>query len=243
MMKVQLLKAFAFLLAAVLVCGTLTSCSEVDDQYGVESEPSESVSESTNEIPTIRSTDKVMPLYFDISRYDEENDADIYLGKKYEFKFTYAGDELELPLSCKELTKKGWEILGDAPTPDTVVKSGETVEVLFSNEYQKQLKCVFKNNSNSSLKLKKCDLVRVVVAENVLLNSESTYGQFWLNGVTNHSAVTDVVEYLGAPSHFYAVSENEYYFDYYLSKEDKHSGITVHIDVGEDSVTAIEIFN
>lgn len=242
-MKVQLQKIVALLLVLVFALGTLTSCSEVDDQYGVESEPNESVSEDTTEIPTIRSTDKVMPLYFDISRYDEENYADIYLGKKYEVKFTYAGDEFELPLSCKQLTKKDWKILGEGLTPDSLVKSGETVEVLFVNEYEIQLKCVFRNNSNSTAKLKKCDLVRVVVDENVLLKSESPYGQFWLNGVTNHSAITDVVEYLGAPSHFYAVSENEYYFDYYLTKEDKRVGLTVHIDVGEDSVTAIEIFN
>ena len=76
--------------------------------------------------------------------------------------------------------------------------------------------------------------------ENFLYSKDSVYGQFWVNGVSNESAVTDVIECLGAPSHFYAVDENNYYLDYFLYEKDKRSRITVYVDVNNDCVTRME---
>ena len=50
-----------------------------------------------------------------------------------------------------------------------------------------------------------------------------------------------VVERLGAPSHFLAVSDTEYHLDYFISRDDKRSGIMVNIDPLNDTVNSIEI--
>ena len=234
-------KQLTVLLIAAVVF--LSACSPVDKEYGVGPDDSEleTTESETVTLPTIRSEDKLMPIFFDISQYDEENYADIYLGKKYELQFTYGGTELTVPMSFKEMNAKGWEIDSELLSPDSTLLSGETVEAEFVNKYQKRLKAVLFNAGNASARLQKCNIVKLIVPENVLLNGESSYDQFWLNGVTNFSAITDIVEYLGAPSHFYAESESGYYFDYFLTKEDKRNRITVYLDVNEDSITSIEI--
>ena len=53
-------------------------------------------------------------------------------------------------------------------------------------------------------------------------------------------AITDVIDTLGTPSHFYKVSDNSYYLDYFATKKDRRNGITVYINPAEDSITAIE---
>ena len=74
-------------LLSILLCITfllsLTACSKADKKYGVENVDSSAKGSS---LPEISSLDNNMPKYFDISRYDEENYAEIYLGKKYEIK-------------------------------------------------------------------------------------------------------------------------------------------------------------
>ena len=108
-------------------------------------------------------------------------------------------------------------------------------------DYNKEIIAVFYNSSRSSVSLKKCDIVKFIIPENYLNAENSVYGQFWINGVNNGSAITDVIEYLGAPSHFYAVSDNEYYLDYFLFEKDKRTGITVYINPVDDCVNAIEV--
>jgi hypothetical protein len=53
-------------------------------------------------------------------------------------------------------------------------------------------------------------------------------------------AVTDIIDNLGTPSHFYQVSENAYYLDYFITKKDRRNGITVYINPVDDLITAIE---
>ena len=61
-----------------------------DDDYGKSSVKKEDVASDTSsvyediKIPEIKSDDSVMPTYIDISLYDEENYADIYLGKDFD---------------------------------------------------------------------------------------------------------------------------------------------------------------
>ena len=52
--------------------------------------------------------------------------------------------------------------------------------------------------------------------------------------------LTDVIDVLGVPSHFYKVDKNQYYLDYFISKEDRRNGITVWVDVEDDVITAVE---
>lgn len=192
-------------------------------------------------IPEIKSDDTVMPNYFDISLYDEENYADIYLGKKFSFSVTYCGSSLTVPSTLKQMNKEGWRIAEDSGySASSTVLAGTSVEVSFVNDYDNQIIAVFYNAKNSSQSLKKCELVKFKIPENVLDNPQSPYGQFWVNGISNESAITDIVEYLGAPSHFYAVSETEYYLDYFIDKKDRRSGITVYVDTADDGVHAIE---
>ena len=51
------------LAAGLTVCG---GCSPIDKNYGVSSKPESSAAKAA-ELPTIKSDDTVMPLYFDIS--------------------------------------------------------------------------------------------------------------------------------------------------------------------------------
>lgn len=240
----------AIIVMAITLCLlSLSACTPFDSDYGQSMQSTnDTVSVTSKEqyknvkIPTIMSDDEVMPTFFDISLYDEENYADIYLGKRFKYNFTYAGCEMEVPTTYKEMTKKGWSFTeANDYDIDMTVQAGKSVKASFINEYNKEIIAVFYNSSRSSVSLKKCDIVKFIIPENYLNAENSVYGQFWINGVNNGSAITDVIEYLGAPSHFYAVSDNEYYLDYFLFEKDKRTGITVYINPVDDCVNAIEV--
>ena len=230
-------------LALVFSCVSLVGCSEVDENYGVESEEEQGNDTTSKfEIPEIKSSDKVMPTYLDISLYDEENYSNVCLGSKYEYRITYSGTNLSLPTDYKTFIKEGWDFANPEKYDEkTLVLAGESLEVTFVNEYDNVIDVVFYNSGKSSSAIKKCDIVKFVIKENYLNIEDSKYGQFWVNGVGNGSAITDVIERLGSPSHFLAVSENEYHLDYFISKDDKRSGIMVNIDPLNDTVNSIEI--
>ncbi|MCQ2440684.1 MAG: hypothetical protein MJ076_02150 [Clostridia bacterium] len=243
-MKIAVKNAVAIGIALMLI--SLCGCTNFDKNYGVQSKPQSGENSSDNKkdikIPEIKSDDEIMPTYLDISLYDEENYADIYLGEKYKYNITYCGSEIKVPSSYKEMVKKGWKVAESSEfTPDSIILAGKSAEVIFVNGYDKLLNAVFFNSGKSSVSLKKCPIVKFRVPENIINNPDSLYGQFWVNGVSNESAITDIVEYLGSPSHFYAVNSNEYYLDYFLSKKDKRTGITVYVNPMDDVVNSIEI--
>lgn len=222
----------------IFIC--CSGCSSVDKEYGISSKNEKTVSQAA-ELPDIRSDDTVMPLYFDISLYDEEDYAQIYLGEKYKYKITYGGSELSLPTDYGKLNKKGWQLLnGEVYNEGSTIKAGETLETQLVNEYGKQLAVSFYNSGNSSVKLSKCPIVKFAVKENSA-NSDSVYDQFWVNGISNFSAVTEVVELLGAPSHFEQQSNGLYRLDYFLTKKDRRSRISVDVSIENDCVMGIEI--
>ena len=231
------------LCVVLLFC--LCACEKFDENYGKSSAKVENVdTTSKNEeitIPNIISDDSVMPTYFDISLYDEENYADIYLGDDFEYQVTYVGTMLELPVSYKNFVKDGWALVqSEEYNENSQIMAGKSLSLEFVNEYNKTITAVFYNEKKSSVSLKKCPIVKFIIKENGLLNQESTYGQFWINGVSNVSAITDVVELLGAPSHFYCTAENKYYLDWFITESDRRSGITVYVDTAEDHIEAIE---
>ena len=238
-MKKRVLTILALSLA-VIFC--LSGCSGVDKNYG-ESEPEKVYGEANKnvKIPEIKSTDRVMSTFFDISLYDEENYADIYLGKDFKYKVTYSGGVLNMPSSYKEMVKNSWTLVETAQLKsDSKIMAGETVSADFKDSYGKKVTAVFYNKSTYSESLVSCPIVKFIIEENYNYKAGSAYGQFWVNGVTNESAITDVIECLGAPSHFYAVDSNNYYLDYYISSADKRSKITVYIDIENDCVSKIE---
>lgn len=230
------------------ICGLLTlcmvGCNKVDPNYGAsetQNSTVETVSEEPVAVPEIKSDDEIMPNYFDISLYDEENYSNIYLGKKFEYKITYAGSELTVPTTYKNMVKQGWTLVeSDEYNEDSQILAGKSLRVNFINPYDKQIVAVFHNSKDSSVSLKKCALVKFIVPENVFEVQDSIYGQFWVNGVGNESAITDIIEYLGSPSHFYCVDDGQYYLDYFITEKDKRSGITVYVDTQNDRVNSIE---
>lgn len=238
-------KFLSILLCCFTVIG-LVACEKMDPNYGKSSAKVEKTENKTSQeeitVPEIKSEDDVMPTYFDISLYDEENYADIYLGKNFEYKTTYSGETLDVPTTYKNMVKNGWNLVeSEEYNEESQILVGKSLKVNFVNQYNKQITAVFHNDGNSSATLKKCQIVKFIIPENVFVNPDSVYGQFWVNGVSNESAITDIIEYLGAPSHFYCVNENKYYLDWFITKNDRRSGITIYVDIAEDRIDSIEI--
>ena len=235
------------ILSVMLCCLFVTllcACQKFDDNYGKSSSKESTAADIVSKqikIPEIKSDDSVMPTYIDISLYDEENYADIYLGEKFEYKVTYAGSALSVPSSYANITKEGFKLAdSEEYNEDSQILAGKSLTADFVNEYNKKITAVFYNNKKSSVSLKKCPIVKFIIKENELSNPESEYGQFWINGISNVSAITDAIEYLGSPSHFYCISENKYYLDWFITKQDRRSGITVYVDTAEDTIDSIE---
>lgn len=245
--SVRLRSAVAAMLAMLVLGAAFCGCDPVDKDYAVSSDETATVKDTapkpvSDDVkrPDIMSDDMVMPRFVDISVFDEENYADIYLGKKFKFNVTYAGDEFTVPTKISDLEKAGWKLI-DAGSfnPDSTVYARESVNAVFANEKGAQIKAVFFNSSNSSVKLEKCNIVKFRI-ENNFYTSPDNYNAFSVNGVNNMMAVTDIIDTLGTPSHFYGLSETEYYLDYFISEDDRRNGITVYINPVEDSVTAVE---
>ncbi|MBQ3817237.1 MAG: hypothetical protein II802_03065, partial [Clostridia bacterium] len=238
----------AAVVCVFVIMACMASCNPVDKLYGVKSEKTESepmvskVEKDPNyDYPSIMSDDRVISKFIDISKYDEENYANIYLGKRFNIEAVYDGIKLEVPSSYKEIIKYGFLPEENSKYDEnSTVFSCETVKLGFVNTNGKKLTVYFYNPKDSSVKLSKCKLVKLKVENNCLYTENSEYGEFNINSVMNTSAITDIIDTLGMPSHFYAVSDNNYYLDYFLTEKDRRNGITVYIDVEEDSVTAIE---
>lgn len=233
------------MLVSLMLIFALTACSEIDPDYGVVSESQsaeESKEEKSNydENAKIMSSDRVMPKFFDISLFDEENYADIYLGKKFEIDATFVGDSFPVPAKLEEIEALGWKLSdGNEYDENSLVFTYETIDATFENEKGTKIKASFYNSSRSSHELSECNIVKFRIENDFYKDSEN-YSPFNINGISNTMAVTDVIDTLGTPSHFYAVSEESYYFDYFITKKDRRNGITVYVNPVDDIVTAVE---
>ena len=236
-------KLLSFLLCCFFVF-CLVGCEKFDDNYGkssVNDSSNQSNKDNDIKIPEIKSDDEVMPTYLDISLYDEENYSDIYLGEKFEYKITYDGSSIEVPSSYKKITQAGWALdKNDEYNEDSQILAGKSITVDFINEYGKKITAVFYNKNKRSVSLKKCPIVKFIVKENEILISDSQYGQFWVNGISNISSINDTIELLGSPSKFYRMSEDEYYLEWFLNKNDRRGRITIFVNTAEDQIDAIE---
>ncbi len=239
------MKAFKKLLIGVvslILIMSVCACSDIDPDYGVQSQEKASAGDRQNfdEDMKIMSDDKVMPNYVDISLFDEENYADIYLGKKFQIDAVFMGKSLPVPATLSELAEKGWTLSeGNEYDPKSLVFAYETINITLENEKGIKVKAQCYNSSRSSVKLEKCNVVKFRI-ENDFYRNDKEYSPFNVNGITNTMAITDITDILGTPSHFYAVSEKSYYLDYFITKRDRRNGITVYVNPVEDSVTAIE---
>ena len=236
-------KHFALLISLILIFG-LCACSEIDPIYGVsESSDTSSIADTETdetEDTKIISSDRVMSNFFDISLFDEENYSEIYLGKKFEINGVFGGKNLPVPATLEDLAEIGWVLSeGNEYNENSLVFSYETIDVVFQNENGLKVKAQCYNSSRSSVKLSKCYVVKFRIENDFYIDSNN-YNPFNVNGITNTMAVTDVIDTLGTPSHFYAVSEDSYYLDYFISRRDRRNGITVYINPVDDTVTSVE---
>ena len=237
------MKKIISLLLSLAFLFTFISCSKVDRNYGVTSEPdvsSEASSVAKNDLPEIMTLAQKMANYFDTSLFDEENYANVYLDKKFKFNAVFDGCVLSVPEKMEKLMADGWKLCeGSDYDADSLIFAKETVSLNFVNESGAKLWALFYNSSNSSVKLLKCNIVKFRI-ENNYFENPANYDAFNINNITNTTAITDVIDTLGTPSHFYQVDEDDYYLDYFLSKRDRRNKIRVYIDLSDDCVSAIE---
>lgn len=231
--------------AALFLILSLCACDPVDKDYAVSSEPAvlkDTPAPAPDDVsrPAIMSDDGIMPRYVDISVFDEENYADIYLGKKFKFNVTYAGDEFTVPTTLSALEKNDWRLAeASSYDVDSMIYACESVDAVFENDNGDRISAVFFNSSNSSVKLSKCNIVKFRI-DNNFYSDPQNFSEFSVNGVNNRMAITDIIDTLGTPSHFYGISEENYYLDYFISEDDRRNGITVYINPTDDAVTAVE---
>lgn len=234
------MKKVISLILAGLILLSFSACSKADNQYGVKDEETENTGNTKTELPEIMTLDQKMSNYFDISVFDEENYSDIYLGKKFKFDASFDGSPLNVPEVMENLINDGWKLAeGSDYDENSLVFAKETVYVTFVNDNGAKLSALFYNSSNSSVKLLKCKIVKFRIENNYFQNPND-YDEFNVNGITNTTAVTDIIDVLGTPSHFYEVSDDNYYFDYFISKSDRRNKIRTFVNLTEDCITAIE---
>ena len=231
-------KILSAILIAISLC-LLCSCTAVpnSNQDLSESDKTDDVG-SYNELPDIVSLDKKMANYFDISLFDEENYSNIYLGKKFKFDVKYNDKKITVPTTLEKLKESEFLIQqGSEYDENSYIFAKETITLKFADA-NSSFTALFYNSSNTSKRLNKCNITKIRLENS--LNTRNIV-HFNVNGIDNYSTVTDVITTLGTPSHFYATTEDTYYFDYFISKSDRRNKIRVFIDLTDDYVTAVEI--
>ncbi len=244
MVSLKNFKGFICLaLAFILILG-FAGCSSADKNYGVsqdtvKDETAENKIADLGDNP-IMSSDRVMSNYFDISLFDEENYSDVYLGKKFKLKAEFLNTSLEVPCKLSDMEAKGWLLdVSNSYNAESMIFPYETVDALFVNSSGVILETQFYNSSRSSVTFGECYLVKIKINNN-FYNNTLNYSNFIVNDITNTMAITDIINTLGVPSHFYRVSEDSYYLDYFITKKDRRNGITVYINPIDDLITSIE---
>ena len=237
---------FRFILLSFLVVllVSMTACSSVntDSQKETNSESSKTETSSTEKqsaTPAIHSTDNVMSPYFDLTLFNEENYSEVFLGKKFRLEATYGGQSFLVPTKISDMTESGWTLVSEQD-PGSTVKSLESVDLVFQNAAGKKISAVLYNSGEKLEIMRNCNIVKFHF-ENDFYKDRANYTPFQINGVNNGMAITDIIETLGTPSHFYRTAADNYYLDYSISNADRRNGIRVYINPQEDTITAIEI--
>lgn len=237
------MKKIISLILIISFIASFAACSKVDKKFGVTSDEQTTdniSSNSKNELPQIMSLDKNMANYFDISLFDEENYSDVYLGKNFKYNVEYDGVKLTVPQNMETLITSGWQLVeGSDYDENSLIFAQETVSLNFINQNGAKLWALFYNSSNSSVKMLKCPIVKIKIENDAFANNKN-YHSFNLNNITNSTSILDVIQILGTPSHFYQVTEEIYYFDYFITKSDRRNKIRIFVNLTDDCINAIE---
>ncbi len=226
-------RIFAAILIMVIL-SSLAGCAMPELRYDMTSSLTSSDTSSLVEMPNIFSLDKKMANYLDISLFDEENYSNIYLGKSFKYDVSYNEKEITVPTTLEVLTESGYSIVeGSEYDENSYIYANETITLKFTDETS-SFTAVFYNSSKSSVRLNKCKIAKIRF-EN---GRDAT--KFSINGLSNNSTVTDVIDTLGTPSHFYAITDDNYYFDYFILRSDRRNKIRVYLDLINDCITAVE---
>ena len=188
----------------------------------------------------IMSLDRVLPVYFDISQFDEENYANIFLGDNFIFNIKLSNQKFSMPAKLSDVQACGFKIADNTNyNKDSLIRPLETVKLEFIRDDGYTLSAVAYNSSESLKPLKDCYIAEFHI-ENDYYKDMQNYHKFSVNGIDNTMVISDIISTIGTPSHFYEISENYYYLDYFISKSDRRNGIRVYIDTTDDIITAIE---
>lgn len=234
---------FALLLTVGLIF--LSACNPVEDSMGTPPEEEmETPQYKYKDIvpPSIPSDDRVMSVFFDITYYNVENYAEIYLGKDYKITGKFDGIKLEAPSDYNTLIKNGFVLADNADNNgvdgDSIVYAGYKNTLTFKSPNGYNLDAVFYNDQAQSKKLSECTLVKYE-CKNDSNNPETIKSLLSVNEISFASSLSEVITKLGYPSHFHKEDDNLYSLDYFLDKDDLRDRITVFAYPAEDSVTSI----
>ena len=125
---------------------------------------------------------------------------------------------------------------------NSLIYAKETVQLYFYNDNGSNITAIFYNPRNTSIRFSECSIVKFRI-NNKFAYNVTEYPVFNINGIINTSVITDVVQILGTPSHFYKKTENSYYFDYFIEKSDRRNKIRIYVDLNDDKITTIEFSN
>ena len=238
-------KVLRTLVIALLSLGIafLTSCTtpEKATKPVTKKKTEESVQYKYKDIvpPEISSDDRVMTAFLDITYYNVENYAEIYLGNDYNVSAEFDGTELTAPSKYDDLLESGFVLDENSEyKSDSVIYAGDKCFVTFKGPKENILTCEFYNDSAKSKEVKDCILVKYGNFIN-LSDAGKIYPNFYINGFTGSSSLSEVITKLGYPSHFHKLNDNLYLLDYFFDKNDLRSRITIHAIPTEDTVTSV----
>lgn len=243
MKRVMRISLTALLMLSLTLLG---ACSSVDTSSSTNE--TNTVSDTSYKYkdvvpPEISSDDRVMSVFFDITYYNVENYAEIYLGKDFKLSGEFDGIALEAPSNFETMTKKGFTVAeGNTLNGDSVIYAGDKKFITFKSPNGRLLSAEFFNDSAKSKKISDCLLVKFDNNDKLDKDKE-IYPYLSVNGISGTSSLSEVITKLGYPSHFHREGKDFYSLDFFLDKKDLRNRITVYVNPAEDIVTAVSFSN
>ena len=235
------LSKFLSVLIAIMMISGLAACknAETSSTNSSSDNGNSSLYKYKNVVPPeISSDDRVMSVFFDISYYNVENYAEIYLGKKFKIVAEFDGIEISAPSDFKTLTDKGFTVAEGTFEGDSIIYAGDKQVITFKSPGGHLLSAEFYNGSAKSKKISECSLVKYS-SQSDPDDADSINEYLSVNGISALSSLSEVITKLGYPSHFHKENNDLYSLDYFLDKNDLRNRITIFANPEEDVITSV----